>query len=158
MNFHLSQSVLLTLWRDHKARRREARAVDAISDMNEYMLRDIGAPDSLIARAAARRTAHHQRQIPAQLSASLLAAGLIATTTPAWAAEATFPQPRSVAYAQAPVVGVFTGQLVDGVPVYRLPPVVVVATRKLELAKIEREEQVARGKQARVRATARPPA
>lgn len=175
MTFHLSQPIpvpsrpltervitamqtLLTHWGDYKARRREARASDAISDMNEHMLRDIGAPDRLIAHAAARRAAHQRRQIPVKLSASLLAAGLIATAAPTWAAEATYPQATSTAYAQAPMAGVFTGQFVDGVPVYRLPPVTVVAARKVELAKMEREEQSTRAKQARTRAAARHPA
>jgi hypothetical protein len=155
MNFHLS---LLTLWRDHSARRREERASDSISDMNAHMLRDIGAPDRLIAHAAARRAAHDRRQIPVKLSASLLAAGLIATATPTSAAEATYTQTTSTAYAQAQMAGVFTGQFVNGVPVYRLPPVFVVAIRKVELAKMEREEQSTRAKQARARAAARRPA
>jgi hypothetical protein len=172
MNFHPSQLIpfpsrpltervittlrtMLTRWDDYKARRWEARASDTISDMNEYMLRDIGAPDPLIAYAAARRATRERRQITA---ASLLAAGLIATATPAWAAEATNPQSTSAVYAQAQTVGVFTGQLVDGVPIYRLPPVVVVGTPKGELAKIEREEQSTRAKQARARAAARHPA
>jgi len=45
---------------------------------------------------------------------------------------------------QAQTVGVFTGRYADGVPIYRLPPVAVVASRKAELAKIEQEEQLAR--------------
>jgi hypothetical protein len=172
MNFHLSQPILLlsrpltervikavhtmlTHWGDYKARRWEARASDAINDMNEHLLRDIGAPDRLIAHAAARKVAHERRQIPA---ASLLAAGLIATATPTWAAEATYPQATSTAYAQGQMVGVFTGQFVDAAPVYRLPPVAVVATRKVELAKMEREGRLARAKQARAKAAARHPA
>ena len=153
MNFHLS---LLTLWRDHSARRREARASEAISDMNEYLLRDVGAPDRLIAYAAARKAAHERRQIPVALSASLLAAGLIATATPTWAAEATNPRSTSAVYAKAQTAGIFTGQLIDGVPLYRLPPVAVVATRKVELAKTEREEQSMRAKQARGKTGRRP--
>jgi hypothetical protein len=58
---------LLKRWREHKTRRAEPRAFDAIGDMNEYMLRDIGAPDWLIARAVARRDAHHRLCIPGQL-------------------------------------------------------------------------------------------
>ena len=152
MNFHPS---LLTLWRDHSARRLEARASDAISDMNAHTLRDIGAPDRLIAHAA-RKAAHERRQIPVGLSASLLAAGLIASATPTSAAEATYTQTTSTAYAQAQTAGVFTGRFVDGVPVYRLPPVVVVAIRKVELAKKEREEQSTRAKQARAKTGRRP--
>jgi uncharacterized protein YjiS (DUF1127 family) len=146
----------LLLWRDHKARRREARALAAISDMNEHMLRDIGAPDRLISHAAAQRGAHYRREIVI-LSVSLLTAGLIATATPASAAEATYPQTASKAYTQGQS-GVFTGKFVDGAPVYRLPPIVVVASRKVELAKMEREEQLTRAKQARTRTAARRPA
>lgn len=36
--------------------------------------------------------------------------------------------------------------LVNGVPVYRLPPIIVTANRKVELAKITREETIARAK------------
>jgi hypothetical protein len=41
--------------------------------------------------------------------------------------------------AEPHMVGVFTGELVDGVAVYRLPSVSVVAVREAELAKMERE-------------------
>ena len=44
---------------------------------------------------------------------------------------------------QAPIVATFTGTYVDGVPVYRLPPVTVTVSRKAELARIEGEERVA---------------
>jgi uncharacterized protein YjiS (DUF1127 family) len=142
---------LRTLWRDHQALGREARAVDVVNDMNEHMLRDIGASDRLIAHAAAPRTAH-------RLSASLLAVGLIATATPMRAAEPTCPPPTSTAYAQAQMAGVFTGEFVNGAPVYRLPQVIVVADRKVELAKMEREEQSIRAKQARTKTAAKHPA
>jgi hypothetical protein len=89
---------------------------------------------------------------------SLLVAGLIATAMPTWAAEATCPPPASTTYAQAQTVGVFTGRFVDGAPVYRLPAMVVVANRQAELAKMEREEQLTRARQARAKASARPPA
>jgi hypothetical protein len=36
-------------------------------------------------------------------------------------------------------VAVFTGRYVDGLPVYRLPPVNVIASRKTEVAKIGRD-------------------
>jgi hypothetical protein len=42
-------------------------------------------------------------------------------------------------------VGVFTGTYEDGVPVYRLsPPTTVIASRKVELTKITRDEKLAR--------------
>ena len=49
-----------------------------------------------------------------------------------------------------------TGEYVDGAPVYRLPAVTVVASRKAELARLEREEHVARAPKAAARATSRP--
>lgn len=41
----------------------------------------------------------------------------------------------------APVVGVATGEFVNGVAVHRLPSITVTASRSEELAKIAREEQ-----------------
>lgn len=41
---------------------------------------------------------------------------------------------------EAKVVGIFTGEIVDGRAVYRLPSVSVVAEREVELAKMEREK------------------
>src|SRR5437899_4501046 len=122
-------SVAETLWGRHKVRSRQARAMRAISDMNEHTLRDIGAPDQLISHAAARSRAHHRRQISLQLLVSLLAGALIATATPI-SAEATHPPTTSKERTQERIVGVFTGEFVDGAPVYRLPSVVVVAARK----------------------------
>ncbi len=43
---------------------------------------------------------------------------------------------------QGPIVGVFAGQFVNGMPVYQFPPVTVVASRKAQLAAIEREAQL----------------
>ncbi len=46
--------------------------------------------------------------------------------------------------------GVFTGMYENGVPVYRgFPPITVIASRKVELAKIAREQKVARETQIR---------
>jgi hypothetical protein len=44
---------------------------------------------------------------------------------------------------------VFTGRYANGVPVYLLPPVTVFASRKGEIAKIEREEQRAHARYGR---------
>ena len=48
---------LVARWRERLFRRRETRAVDAIDEMNGYMLRDIGAPNWMIVRAAMRSDA-----------------------------------------------------------------------------------------------------
>ena len=149
---------LLALWRIHRARSRDVRAVDAMTDMNEHMLRDIGAPDRLISHAAARRDADHHRRISVQLSTPLVVVALIATVALGAAAQAADLQPVSKASATAQVVGVFTGQYVNGTPVYRLPPVIVVASREVQRARLERERQLTRAEQARAKAAARRPA
>ncbi len=150
--------VLVALWRDSRARSREVRAFDTTEDMNEHMLRDIGTHDRLIALAAARRDADHRRRISVQLLAPLLVLALIATAPLDAACVPTSSPPTSEAYAQAQTVGVFTGEYVDRVPVYRLPPVTIVASRKVERAKLEREGQFKRGPQARAKASAKHPA
>jgi hypothetical protein len=48
--------------------------------------------------------------------------------------------------------GMYTGEVASGGPVYRLPSISVVADRKTELARIEREEQRQRERQARAKA------
>jgi hypothetical protein len=57
-------------WRDLRQavqrrieQRREARELDAVADMSELLLRDIGAPDWLIAQAQARRDANQLRLV-----------------------------------------------------------------------------------------------
>ena len=47
----------------------------------------------------------------------------------------------------APLIGTFTGDYMNGVPVYRLPSVTVSVNRKAELARIDREDQLARAAQ-----------
>jgi hypothetical protein len=42
------------------------------------------------------------------------------------------------------MVGVATGELADGVPVYRLPSVTVTARRSVELAKMAEEDRAVR--------------
>ena len=48
---------LVARWRERLFGSRETRAVDAIDEMNGHMLRDIGAPSWMIARAAMRSDA-----------------------------------------------------------------------------------------------------
>lgn len=147
---------LPALWRGYKAHSRDQRARDAITDMNEHMLKDIGAHDRLISHAAARSNADHRRRIALQLSTPLLVVALIATATPGQAGE-TAP-PKSVALARAQPIGNFTGEYVHGIPVYRLPPLIVVASRKVERAKLAREDRSTRAQQAPSKAAARNPA
>jgi len=48
---------------------------------------------------------------------------------------------------EKPMLGVATGEYVNGLPVYRLPSVSVTVSRKAELAKMAQEEAVASARQ-----------
>jgi len=62
-------------------------------------------------------------------------------------AEPPMPKPVVVAVSAPAMVGSFTGEYVDGAPVYRLPSVTVTANKKEELAKIAEEDRLAAFKQ-----------
>lgn len=89
-----------------------------------------------------------------ELFAAVLVAALIATATPASAGESAATQPAAKPSAPVQWVAVFTGEYVNGVPVYRLPTVSVSANRKVELAKMAQEDKLARAKHARPKAAA----
>ena len=154
---HAAVSSLRTFWGDHKARR-EMRVFDPVSDMNDYLLRDIGASDQLVSNAVARRGGHRERDVRARLAVPFLAVAIIMIAAPV-PAESADPRTTTMTQAgpQGQEVGIFTGTFEQGAPVYRLPPVNVVATRKVELAKTEREERLARARQARAKAAGRDP-
>jgi hypothetical protein len=88
---------------------------------------------------------------------ALLAAVVIAVATPAIGGESGAPATGTVT-AQERMVGKFTGKFVNGIPVYRLPSIQVSASRKTELARIEREERLTRAGATRARTAGRPPA
>lgn len=92
-----------------------------------------------------------------RLSISVLAAALTAIATLASAGGAVDTQTSAGSTAKVRWVGVFTGRQINGVPVYRLPAVTVMADRKLELTKMEREERMLRAHQSRSKAAARRP-
>jgi len=48
-------------WQRHAQRRREQRELAAVAEMNELLLRDIGAPDWMVAEAAGRRESERVR-------------------------------------------------------------------------------------------------
>jgi len=50
-----------TAWEERAAQRERDREMEAIADMNELLLRDIGAPDWLLSQANARREVERQR-------------------------------------------------------------------------------------------------
>ena len=78
----------------------------------------------------------HRPIDPRRRLLTLLTAALLAVA----AVEAAFDRSDPTAV-RPPAAGGFTGEIVPGGPVYRLPPVHVVADRRTELARIEREDQ-----------------
>src|SRR5215475_6893632 len=62
-------------WRDHLARRREARESGIVAEMSPYMLKDIGAPSWMISRAVGSATAGAAAAV--RLPVSILAAALV---------------------------------------------------------------------------------
>jgi hypothetical protein len=48
-------------WQRHAERRRIERELDAVADMNEVLLRDIGAPEWMISQASMKRESDRQR-------------------------------------------------------------------------------------------------
>ena len=137
-------------WILYRAQRRKAQACEAIGEMDAHMLRDIGAPDELYARAAEQRRAHDRRGIPFGFSVALAALAVVGTLTSTSAADAAQGNPSAKMIAQAQAIrvriaraqgtqtqvsqtqmaGVFAGEFVDGGPVYRFPAVVVTGSRK----------------------------
>ena len=85
----------------------------------------------------------------ARRAAIFLAAALMANVLPLSAGELAAPAPRGGVSAANPHAGVFTGEFVNGLPVYRLPPITITASRDAELARMRREESAARARQAR---------
>ena len=87
---------------------------------------------------------HHVRNILAALLVLIIAATLIGAVawTPAKQAPAAVLTVK--AEAPAPMVGTPTGEFDNGVPVYRLPAVSVITSRSAEMARMAREEQVAK--------------
>lgn len=92
-----------------------------------------------------------------RLAIALIAAAFLSTAT-GWAGETQAPQARAKATAPAQRVGVFTGQSVDGAPVYRLAPLTVVAERNDGLTRMKRQIPVAHARQAPAKLAGRPPA
>jgi hypothetical protein len=86
--------------------------------------------------------------IPAALAA-LAAASVVAVLWTAngmrtSAGEPAAPEARGAAAVASPMVGTFTGEFVDGMPVYRLPPVTVVAERDAGTPGIRKDDALAR--------------
>jgi hypothetical protein len=131
---------------------RHVRETDAVW-VNDHLVRDVGVVDARTARAERETLSRVFHADPR----SLLAAALVATAVQAWACDTTAPGQSGTRAANAPMVGVFSGEFVNGAPVYRLPPIAVVASRKA-LAEQAPENGIVRAKQARAKAAAKPPA
>ncbi|HUG24543.1 hypothetical protein [Piscinibacter sp.] len=56
-----------TAWRRRAERRQLERDLEAIADMDEVLLRDIGAPEWMIGQAAVRRESEKQQRLEMQL-------------------------------------------------------------------------------------------
>ena len=97
-------------------------------------------------------------RLTALVHATLLTIVMIASGATAMAAEIISPQPEKKRSVEPQNVGVFTGKVVNGMPLYQLPPITVVGHRKVELAKLKREEQLLRSKQVRARVVTKGPA
>jgi hypothetical protein len=97
-------------------------------------------------------------RLTALVHATLVTIVMMATGASAIAAELTSPQPERKSSIEAQNVGVFTGKVVNGMPLYQLPSITVIGHRKVGLAKLKREEQLARSKQVRAKVGAKGPA
>ena len=83
------------------------------------------------------------RNILAALCIVLVAAALIGATVWTSAKEAPVVSPVAKTEMPAPMVGTFTGEFQNGVPVYRLPAITATASRSAELVEMAREAQFA---------------
>ena len=135
LRLRLAQRSLLSRWHHYRLQRREARLLEGLGEMNAHLLRDIGAPDRLIERAVEIRRASRWREIPFQLSVVLVGIALAGTASPVPAVERVDPRPVGSVHAPREMVGAFTGEFVDGAPVYRFPTVVVGGSRRAEPAR-----------------------
>jgi uncharacterized protein YjiS (DUF1127 family) len=59
---------IASAWRAHAEHRRTRREVEAVAELSETMLRDIGAPSWMVAQAAARRDPQEMRMFELQFS------------------------------------------------------------------------------------------
>ena len=90
--------------------------------------------------------------------ATMMVAGFLTLAAVALAAETIGSRSGNVTTASAQQRGFFTGEYVDGVPVYRLPALTVIADRDGLQAKTERGETVEHARQVRAKVVPRPPA
>jgi len=87
-----------------------------------------------------------RRRVPGLLAVALAAAVLIGAVLPASACEKASPFLVANGPAPTSTTAVFTGEFINGVPVYRLPTINVVGRRPAEVAKTQRNDAPARGR------------
>jgi len=75
------------------------------------------------------RTIRNSRVDGFRLPIAVIAVAVMASATPAWAADGNVDRARIESPQR---IGVFTGEYVEGVPVYRLPSITVAAERQLQ--------------------------
>ena len=75
--------------------------------------------------------------------ASALSAARIALAAPTLACEKSAPR-WTAASEDAQSVAIFTGEFVNGMPVYRMPSITVVTRREAEIARTQRDDAHAR--------------
>ncbi len=92
-----------------------------------------------------------------RLSLSLFAVAIVTAATNGSAEERFALRPDANSATQAQRGGAFQGEYARGTPVYLLPAVTVIVSRKMDLADMDREEKAARAMQrysVRVRSSA----
>ncbi len=120
-------------WFLYRMQRRKVRVPEPLGEMNAHMLRDIGAPDEMVARAAAAKPLYERSGIPfgfTVLLATLILGGAPAPSSAANVTPVDREPPAQVQVVNAPMAGVFAGEYVKGAPLYRFPAVVVTGSRK----------------------------
>jgi len=90
------------------------------------------------------------------LALAVAAGALIGGIVPASACEKTSPLVVANASFPTPTAAVFTGEFVNGVPVYRLPAISVVGQRSAEVAKTQRDGMPARNGRSPAKSAAAP--
>src|SRR5437867_3778212 len=89
---------------------------------------------------------------------ALVIAVLITAAVPVAACEKADPVEVASASGDTRGAGAFTGEFVNGAPVYRLPAINVVGRRQAEVAKTQRDEESARRSRSRASSAAPAPA
>jgi hypothetical protein len=121
-------------WFLYRGRREKTRSIESVGEMSAHMLRDIGAPEEMIASSKAARPAYERHGIPFGFALLIVALALAGTGMPTSAqtvAQVNASAKTRVQVAKELLPAVFAGEYVNGVPVYRVPAVVVIGTRNV---------------------------